>query len=248
MHTKNLHSVQIGNTTIEYTIRESAKAKRMTIHITPDNMEVVVPAGTDEVSAYAFVERKRGWVYQKREELIERALRITELRPAHYRTGAKIAFRGRMMKLVIQEAFVESIQIDYMSKFMVSVPDTISGDEQDRQIRKALDAWITHRVEQDCATFIRGYSERLKLEPKGFRVKEQKHLWGSCGKDNIININWKLGRAPKKVLEYVVAHEICHLKYRNHSEAFWQLLRSVFNEVDECKKWLEENGSEGYDA
>jgi len=81
----------------------------------------------------------------------------------------------------------------------------------------------------------------IQLFPKGFRIKDQKHLWGSCGKDNIININWKLIQAPKQILEYVVVHELCHLKHRNHSDAFWTLVGSVFPEVDRCKRWFGSN-------
>jgi predicted metal-dependent hydrolase len=243
-----MSSVQIGKTNIPYTVRESLKTKRMTIHLTPDTMEVVVPQETSYDSVEAFVERKRAWVYQKREELLERAARIIGGRPMRHVSGAKIAFRGRLMPLEVVETSEKSIRVEYKGKFIVHVPLEIAADEREDAVRTALDHWIRERVEQDCTVLVRSYCKKLDLEAKGLRVKEQKHLWGSCGKDRIININWKLGRAPKKVLEYVVAHEVCHLKYRNHSDEFWQLLRSVFNEVDECKRWLEVNGGEGIDV
>ena len=85
------------------------------------------------------------------------------------------------------------------------------------------------------------YCKKLQLFPKGSRIKDHKHLWGSCGKDNIININWKLIQAPKQIIEYVVVHELCHLKFRNHSDAFWVFLSSVFPEIDRCKRWLDSN-------
>ena len=73
------------------------------------------------------------------------------------------------------------------------------------------------------------------------RFKEQKHIWGSLSKDGIINVNWHLAFAPKQILEYVVAHEVCHLKYRNHSKKFWELLGSVLPNWNDCKSWLEKN-------
>jgi predicted metal-dependent hydrolase len=53
------------------------------------------------------------------------------------------------------------------------------------------------------------------------RIKDQKHVWGSCGPDRIVNLNWHLIFAPKTVLEYAVVHELCHLRHRNHDRSFW---------------------------
>jgi hypothetical protein len=58
-------------------------------------------------------------------------------------------------------------------------------------------------------------------QTQGVRIKDQKHVWGSCGPDRIVNLNWHLIFAPKTVLEYAVVHELCHLRHRNHDRSFW---------------------------
>ncbi|MCK5200890.1 MAG: DUF45 domain-containing protein, partial [Spirochaetales bacterium] len=78
----------IGNTVIPYTVRESHRSKKLTINITPNDMEVVVPESTSEDKIISFVKRKRNWIYEKREELLETALKQENESLVHYRTGA----------------------------------------------------------------------------------------------------------------------------------------------------------------
>ncbi len=232
----------IGNTVIPYTVRTSQRSKKLTINITPNDMEVVVPESTSEDKIISFVKRKRNWIYEKREELLETALKQENEGLVHYRTGAKIIYRGRRVKLYIERADIDKISVRYQNGFYIQVPVVLEDEYNDQAIELALTDWMKDRVRQDCEIFSRKYGKLLGLKPKGIRIKEQKHLWGSCGKDNIININWKLIQAPKQILEYVVVHEICHLKYRNHSAKFWGLLRSVFGEIEICKRWLDKTG------
>ena len=71
------------------------------------------------------------------------------------------------------------------------------------------------------------FGKKIGILPKGIRIKGQKKLWGSCVDNHIINLNWRLGLFPRKVFEYVVAHEMCHLRHMNHSKEFWNLVDST---------------------
>ncbi|WP_133627269.1 M48 family metallopeptidase [Fonticella tunisiensis] len=73
-------------------------------------------------------------------------------------------------------------------------------------------------------------------------VKEQKSIWGSCSSRGNINFNWRLIMAPLSVIDYVVIHELCHLKHQDHSSKFWSLVEYVMPDYKEKKKWLRENG------
>jgi len=244
MQRYEMTEIIIGNTVIPYTVRTSQRSKKLTINITPNDMEVVVPESTSEDKIISFVKRKRNWIYEKREELLETALKQENESLVHYRTGAKIIYRGRRVKLYIERSDIDKISIRYQNGFYIQIPVALQDEYNDQAIESTLTDWMKERVRQDCEIFSRKYGKLLGLQPKGIRIKEQKHLWGSCGHDEILNFNWKLVNAPKQVLEYVVAHEVCHLKYRNHSDEFWGLLRSVFGEIEICRKWLEksENG------
>ena len=234
-----MKEIRIGNTAIAYTVRENSKTERITINVTPGKVEVVVPSSAPDVVIEDFVYRKKRWIFEKKDEVDKAAQKLTLSRPTQFRTGAKILYRGRMMKIHINRENVKKIAIAYKNGFYITIPETMK--DSDIFIGRQIESWMRKHLAQDCASFAVHYSKKLQLYPKDIRVKEQKHLWGSCSKDGIININWQLIFAPKQILEYVIAHEICHLRHRNHSEEFRRLLKTVFPEWEQCKTWLEKN-------
>ena len=79
--------------------------------------------------------------------------------------------------------------------------------------------------------------------PKGLRIKDQKQIWGSCSARGLINLNWRLILAPEPVFEYVVVHELCHLRVRNHQKEFWQLVAQILPGLRAPeRRWLRANG------
>lgn len=101
-----------------------------------------------------------------------------------------------------------------------------------------LKFWLKDRLKEDARHLARGYCDRLGLTYRGITLMTSEKLWGSCTQRGIA-LNWHLIAAPKSILEYVVLHEVCHLKYRNHSEMFWTLLASQMPDYAVRKKWLE---------
>jgi len=230
--------ITVGNTTIQYSERTSTRAKRLRIVVKPHNVELVTPPGVNSKWAKEFIEQKKQWVFVKLNEMNERAARQQSVEPFQYQSGAKILYRGRRLKLQVIETDVDKPEVTYSNKFIVSVPYGLNSTTRRQQVQKALEKWMKEKVRKDVGQFITVYSEKLKVSPKGYRIKGQKHLWGSCSSNDIININWRLIQAPKQVLEYVVVHEMCHLIHRNHSADFWNLTTSIFPDVVRCKKWL----------
>ncbi|TGS52021.1 M48 family peptidase, partial [Mesorhizobium sp. M3A.F.Ca.ET.201.01.1.1] len=76
---------------------------------------------------------------------------------------------------------------------------------------------------------------------RSIRAAEFANGWGSCGAEGNVLINWHLVFAPKKVLEYVIAHELAHLRHRSHGPAFWNFLGTVVHDFETSKAWLEAN-------
>ncbi|MES0000575.1 M48 family metallopeptidase [Mesorhizobium sp. M0051] len=85
------------------------------------------------------------------------------------------------------------------------------------------------------------YSSRFGLAPRSIRVADFANGWGSCGAEGNILINWHLVFAPKKVLEYVIAHEVAHLRHRSHGPPFWDFLRTIAPDFEASKAWLDAN-------
>lgn len=87
------------------------------------------------------------------------------------------------------------------------------------------------------------YSSKIGIHPAKVNIKKMRTRWGSTSKDNVINLNEHLLKAPKGAIDYVILHEICHLKIRNHSHHFWELMQKLMPNYEESRKWLEVNSA-----
>jgi len=83
----------------------------------------------------------------------------------------------------------------------------------------------------------------LNLEYGRVFVKDQRTLWGSCSGRRNLNFNWRLAAAPPEALDYVVIHELCHLREMNHSKRFWDLVRAACPDYKARRKWLRDNSA-----
>lgn len=109
----------------------------------------------------------------------------------------------------------------------------LSESKRNVYIRKAKET-ITKRVSY--------FARLMGVSYRNITIREQKTRWGSCSSEKNLNFNWKLILAPPEVLDYVVVHELCHLKEMNHSKAFWDEVGKVMPEYETYKLWLKENG------
>lgn len=235
-----MFTLTVGRTDIPYIVRNSGKSTRRRIIVTPDRVEVVLPSGTPQDAAHGFIRERREWVFTKLEE-VQRLREQDSPWPGNFVTGAKVLFRGRRLRLTVRAATGRDGGVEYRNGFIVTVPEGLEQMTPQEYVREALTAWFKRRVHRDAAAFARRHGEGRGLVPKAIRVKEQKHLWGSCGKDDIINLNWQLIFAPKPVLEYAVVHELCHLRHRNHDTKFWGFVRSILPDFEERRAWLDAN-------
>ncbi len=87
------------------------------------------------------------------------------------------------------------------------------------------------------------YARKVGITPSKVNIKKMRTRWGSASKNNVINLNEHLLKAPKGAIDYVILHEICHLKIRNHSHRFWELVQKFMPNYEENRKWLEVNSA-----
>jgi len=78
----------------------------------------------------------------------------------------------------------------------------------------------------------------MGLQPSGFRVQELKNRWASCSADGMLNFHWRCMMAPLSALEYIVVHELAHLKYPNHTAEFWNTIEKALPDYQKAKGWL----------
>jgi predicted metal-dependent hydrolase len=168
--------------------------------------------------------------------------RITANRHAlpRFLTGSKIPYRGRKMSLTVRRTDAERMAITYRNGFTVDLPHW-AGENTDHLIASELRHWLKQRARQEVKQIAATYGRSFGLVPRSIRVSDFAHGWGSCGAEGNILINWQLIFAPPAVLDYVVAHELCHLRVRSHGPNFWRLLAALSPSYEEAKGWLDLN-------
>jgi hypothetical protein len=111
--------------------------------------------------------------------------------------------RGRRLVITVQAADVARVEIECRSRFHVRVPRDLDELARLEGVRDAFDAWLRERALKDARAFARRHQAKLGVEPAGVRVGDQQRSWGTCGKDKVVRINWRLIQAPAAAMEYV---------------------------------------------
>lgn len=233
-------TLQIGRKEIPYELRRSATASERRITITPGHVEVLALTSDNDDDIAGFLERKRQWVFNTVREME----RITATRHAvpRFITGSKIPYRGRNMSLTVRRTDAERAAVTYRNGFIVDLPHW-AGDDADQLVASELKHWLKQRARRDVQEIAADHGKRFGLVPRSIRTADMAHGWGSCGPEGNVLINWHLIFAPRKVLEYVVAHELAHLRHRSHGREFWAFLATLTPDWEPLRSWLDKHQS-----
>ena len=232
--------LQIGRAEIAYELRRSATAAERRITVTPGHVEVMALTTDGDDDIAGFLDRKRQWLFNTMRDL-ERIAASRHAVP-RFMTGSKIPYRGRNMMLTVRRTDAERAAVTYRNGFIVDLPHW-TGDDPDRLVASELKHWLKQRARRDVAAISADLSKRTGLTPRSIRTADFVNGWGSCGPEGNVLINWHLIFAPRKVLEYVVAHEMAHLVERSHSTRFWATLFGIMPDYERAFFWLERHQS-----
>jgi predicted metal-dependent hydrolase len=228
---------RIGQTEVAYELRRTATGSERRITVTPGHVEVLVLTTDDDAAIDDFLARKRQWLFNTlRDFETKSANRVVVPR---FMTGSKIPFRGRMTRLTVRRHDGAHVEIGYRNGFLLDLPSWVRDDDSDGIVATEIKLWLKRRVRRDVMQIALAYSKRFDLKPRTIRVADMKTGWGACGLTGSILINWTLVFAPKAVLEYVVAHELAHLKVRSHGPEFWDYLAKMMPDYGRPKGWLD---------
>ena len=122
----------------------------------------------------------------------------------------------------------------------LSLPEPECEEKVRAALRQTLSEYALKRIRERLDV----YQPRIGGEYGRVTIREQRTRWGSCSSKHNLNFNWKLIQAPPEALDYVVIHELCHLREFNHSPRFWRLVEAQMPEYEAWKKWLKQHGAE----
>jgi predicted metal-dependent hydrolase len=228
--------------TVDYSVKRGRRRKRtVSIQVTADAKVVVLaPRFASDRDIEALVMKKSEWIIGKQKDL----RRMESLHPPRtYAAGEEFLFLGVGYALDIHEGAGEQApRIDPGTwRLIVRTSAGLPEGEKREEIRAAVFAWYRAEATAILDPRVRLYSREIGVSPKGILVRDQERRWGSCSGSGVLRFNWKLVMAPLRILDYVVVHELCHLKVRNHSPAFWKEVARIVPDYGERRAWLRGN-------
>ena len=206
-------------------IRRSNRAKQMTLRVSAldGQVSVTAPRRVPILDIQAFILEKEAWVRKKMAAIPEKV-------DVNFYTV--IPIRGVLHSIV--PSVGKKIQISANKLF---IPDKIKTPKSSTL---AFLRVLAHEQIVKEADF---YAGKLDVRYAKISLRDTKSRWGSCSELGAMMFSWRLIMAPPKVLSYVVAHEVAHLRHMNHSDEFWIEVRSLFGEFRVEKEWLGGNGA-----
>ena len=216
-----------------YTIKRSAKRKKLTITVERDRSVVVhAPESTPKETIREIVESKRQWIYEKKKH----AQKYQEqLHPPgkEFVNGESTLYLGREYQ--IEVISTDSMEIRFEQRFLI--PASQAGKR-----RRVLRSWYIDRAKERILPKVKSIASILGVAFVSARIVDNRFRWGSCTVKNNVNLNWRLIKAPMFVIDYVIVHELAHLIEANHTPQFWNIVRTHAPTMEKARDWLRDHG------
>jgi hypothetical protein len=227
----------VNQRTITYTLRRSFRARRLRLEISRQNgLTVIVPRSYNINRIPQLLKSKERWISRTIQ-------RFGQSRPVL--TASKIEacdrlpYLGRELELAPQENHSSSGVFLAGNKLAVS-PDLFHNG----LLEPALELWYRAEAARLITDLADKLASEMGIDYRRIGIRGQRTRWGSCSRQKNLSFNWKLIMAPEPVVEYVVIHELLHLKEMNHSKKFWQLVAGYCPGWQEYKRWLKQHESD----
>jgi predicted metal-dependent hydrolase len=207
-------------------LRRSPKAKNISIYIKNRKVELVLPYGTSEEVGYKFLLSKEAW--------LQKNLRNRQEAPVEGTIHNEYPILDNLYTLR---------HIEAKSKFFVSIKEKDLIAHTPRNcLAYALTNFFKGKAINEVNSYCKHFSTIHGFEYGKIFVKELKSKWGSCSSTKNLVFNWRIIFAPRPVFNYLIVHELCHLKEMNHSKRFWKLVASILPDYKKSETWLKERG------
>ena len=202
------------------------RARRYVLRVRPDgSARLTVPRRGSIVGARQFAERHKAWLQRQLHYFSERPARSTE-----WTVGTEILFRGIPVKIQADAIGLPGSIRFATESLRVADPSANLRPPVERHLRALATAELPARTLE--------FASHHRLSVRRVTVRNQKSRWGSCSPRGAISLNWRLIQTPPFVCDYIILHELMHLRQMNHSERFWREVQSVCPGYGAAKRWL----------
>ena len=226
-----------GGTRLPYAIRRSARRKK-TVAVTVDpagGVLLVAPEHFSTSRLDAVVRRKAPWIVQRRRHVQSR-----DPPPARreFVSGESVLYLGRHYRLKVHPNETGEAKL-HGGWLHVPAP---ARAEQTSHVRTALVAWFRRHAAERLPARVAAWRSKAGVAMPRVVIADQQKRWGSCDRGGTIRLNWRIIQAPMRLVDYVVVHELVHLRHRGHGRDYWQALGRVMPDYERRREDLRQRG------
>ncbi|MBE3552490.1 MAG: M48 family metallopeptidase [Kyrpidia tusciae] len=234
--------IELDGEPLEYTLIYRPNKKRLTLRVGWDGtIRVSAPLGVAIETIEEFLRQKAKWILVKRTEFARLRASVPQ---KTYSPGDVFHFLGEPYPLQIKETFTGTPGSLRLTEghFYAEINPSWDAETRRERLSHLFREWY-HRAGYHWALHrIAVYGEKLRCFPEKVAIRDQKTRWGSCTSKGAIYLNWRIFMAPPHVVDYVIVHELAHLRHFDHSPRFWELVESALPTYADAKAWLKEYG------
>jgi len=229
--------------TAGFTIRRSQRARRPRVTLDETGAVVVVlPQRAAERVAGELVEQHRRWIANHQRRIAEER-RILAVRPA-IGEGRTITLRGEQHDVVVEPDVpgrrYSSVTVEVNSPASVVIRRSPSDHRSPPEL---LERFLRGEARSDIERQVALRGPQMKLLANRISVRDQRSRWGSASRRGTLSFSWRLVLCPPEVLDYVVVHELAHLRWGGHGARFWALVDRFVPSAEHYRRWLRRNES-----
>jgi predicted metal-dependent hydrolase len=238
-HPRANRQLRLGNAVIAY-VFERAKRRSIGFVVGPEGLVVRAPNWTPLQEVEAALLEKADWVLRKLAQFRERQVRQDAAR-IEWCDGATLPYLGQNLVLILDSAHQFSavraqLEGDEYRTLRVGLPSQATSV----QIRDAVQLWLLRQAEAHFKQRLDHFAPLLQVQWRRLSLSNAGTRWGSARADGAIRLNWRLMHFPPRIIDYVVAHELSHLRVMDHSPRFWDTVREVVPDYAALRTQLKE--------
>lgn len=228
--------IVFGSQAVAYTIRPSARSRRLRIWASPETgLVVTVPLWRQDVAAVGrFLRRHERWMLRQAQWLAEMQARI----PKRWPYGPTLPYRGEEHAVVLERS-ERGTAVQRVPERTLLVRLERPGIEAARRLLKR---WYLGEAARWMTERLAVLGDAVGVGWRRVSVRDQRRRWGSCSATGCLSFNYRLVMAPPEVMDYVIVHELAHRRALNHSERFWAVVASRCPGYREARDWLRTHG------
>jgi len=223
--------LEVNSIRVPVSFRESKRARHYVIYIRRDgSVTVTIPRRGSRKGAQRFLESRRTWITRTLQRLQSRPIV-----PSVWQAGTEVLYRGRLIS-IRTEIRGADVAVWLEGNFC-----GLTGLGEN--LRPVVQQWLQKLAVVELPARVQELAAQHQSPIGRITIRNQRSRWGSCSRHGTISLNWRLVQLPEEVRDYIILHELAHLREMNHSRRFWKHVENVCPAYREHERWLKANGS-----